>query len=56
MVFDVLYFIAAFELLLYGYMVANREWLFSSYRWSAHIPEAEPYADVDYGYATEYET
>lgn len=32
MLFDVFYFITAFELVLYGYMVANREWLFSSYR------------------------
>lgn len=31
MVFNVLYFIAAFELVLYSCMVANRDWLFSSY-------------------------
>lgn len=31
MVFNVLYFIAAFELMLYSCMVANRDWLLSTY-------------------------
>lgn len=31
MVFNVLYFIAVFELVLYSYMVVNRDWLFSTY-------------------------
>lgn len=32
MVFQMLYLVTAFELILYGCMVANRQWLLSSYR------------------------
>jgi len=62
MVFDVLYFIAAFELLIYGYMVANREWLFSTYRQMMMPNDVYPsyaasggVADYDYdGFEVDY--
>lgn len=44
MVFQVLYLITAFELILYGCMVANRQWLFSSYhRPYATYHDGDPY-------------
>lgn len=51
MVFNVLCFIAAYELVFYGYMVASREWIFSPYRRT--VAEDDGYADAmaafDYG-------
>lgn len=47
MVFDVLYFIAAFELAFYGCMVANRRWLFTAYRQMIAGDDYRPYAPGD---------
>lgn len=44
MVFEVLYLVTAFELILYGCMVANRQWLLSSYRRPYEMyRDGEPY-------------
>lgn len=55
MVFDVIVFVAAFELMLYGCMVVNRDWLLSSYvRSGSTRVTHEPYVhagDGDAGYA-----
>jgi len=59
MVFNVLYFIAVFELVLYSYMVANRDWLFSSYTrtlsdeaYSTAGGSGDGDSDLDYDYGS----
>jgi len=55
MVFAVLYLVTGFELVLYGVMVANRQWLFSSsyrqrmaYQFGVTTAAADGDDDFDY--------
>jgi len=60
MVFNVLYFIAVFEVVLYSYMVANRDWLFSTAYTRTLSDEAYPAtggsgdgdSDLEYDYGS----